>query len=70
MRGSIAGSEEAPASASLPGASMVRTSKIATVEHSRIVRRIGTLAKRERSAVRKAVVGFAGKTRSLVENWT
>jgi mRNA interferase MazF len=46
------------ASAGLPGASMVRTSKIATIEPERIVRRIGTLAKRERGAVRKAVVGF------------
>lgn len=44
--------------ASLPGASMVRVSKIATIEPERILRRIGTLAKRERAAVRKAVVEF------------
>ena len=48
------------AAASLPGASMVRTSKIATIEPERIVRRIGTLAKRERAAVRRAVVGMLG----------
>jgi mRNA interferase MazF len=45
--------------AGLPGASMVRTVKIATVEPERILRRIGSLAKEERAAVRKAVVGFA-----------
>jgi mRNA interferase MazF len=50
------------ASAGLPGASMVRASKIATIEPERILRRIGTLAKRERAAVRKAVVGFVGST--------
>jgi mRNA interferase MazF len=49
------------ASASLPGASMVRASKIATIEPERIVRRIGSLAKGERTAARKAVVGFVGK---------
>lgn len=48
------------ASASLPGASMVRVSKIATVEPERILRRLGSLAKRERAAVRKAVVGMLG----------
>jgi mRNA interferase MazF len=48
-------------SASLPGASMVRVSKIATIEPERILRRIGTLAKRERAAVRKAVIGFLGE---------
>src|SRR5262249_31179816 len=36
-------------SAGLPGASMARTSKIATVEPTRVSRRIGTLAKRERT---------------------
>lgn len=50
------------ASASLPGASMVRASKIATIEPERIGRRIGTLAKAERAAVRKAVMGFLGAT--------
>lgn len=49
------------ASAGLPGASMVRASKIATIEPERIVRRIGALAKRERAAVRKAVMGFVGQ---------
>lgn len=44
--------------ASLPGASMVRAAKIATVEPERILRRIGTLAKAERTAVRKAVTEF------------
>lgn len=47
--------------AGLPGASMVRASKIATIEPERILRRIGTLAKRERAGVRKAVVGFVGE---------
>lgn len=48
------------ASAGLPGASMVRTLKVATIEPARIVRRIGSLAKAERAAVRRAVVGFLG----------
>ena len=47
-------------SASLPGASMVRASKIATIEPGRVVRRIGSLAKGERAAVRKAVAGCLG----------
>ena len=46
------------AAAGLPGASMVRTSKIATIEPNRIVRRIGSLAKSERTAVERAVAGF------------
>jgi mRNA interferase MazF len=46
--------------AALPGASMVRTVKIATVEPERILRRIGMLAETERAAVRKAVVGILG----------
>jgi mRNA interferase MazF len=46
------------ASAGLPGSSMVRALKIATIEPARIVRRIGTLARTERAAVRKAVAGF------------
>ena len=44
--------------AGLPVASMVRTSKIATVEPDRIVRRIGSLRDRHRSAVRKAITAF------------
>jgi mRNA interferase MazF len=46
------------ASAGLPGASMVRTLKIATIEPARVVRRIGALATAEHAAVRKALVGF------------
>jgi mRNA interferase MazF len=46
------------AEAGLPGASMVRASKIATIEPDRILRRIGTLAKGERAAVMRALVGF------------
>ena len=48
------------AGAGLPGASMVRAAKIATIEPERIVRRIGKLARGERAAVRQAVVGFVG----------
>jgi len=48
------------AAANLPGASMIRTSKIATIEPARIVRTIGTLAKGERAAVRKTLLGFVG----------
>jgi mRNA interferase MazF len=47
--------------AGLPGASMVRASKIATIEPDRILRRIGTLAKGERAAVRKALVGMVAE---------
>jgi len=39
------------ASAGLPGASIVRVSKLATIEPSRIVRRIGRLADSERAAI-------------------
>jgi len=46
------------AEAGLPGASMVRASKIATIEPDRILRRLGKLAAEERAAVRKAVLGF------------
>ena len=47
--------------AGLPGASIVRGSKIATVEPSRILRRVGSLAENEKSAVRDAVTGFLAK---------
>ena len=46
------------ARAGLPGASMVRTTKIATVEPSRILRRVGTLAAAQRRQVRKAIESF------------
>lgn len=42
----------------LPGPSIIRTSKLATVEPGRIVRRIGSLAAPERLAVRAAIDGF------------
>jgi mRNA interferase MazF len=45
-------------SAGLPGNSLVRTSKIATIEPARIVRTIGTLAGSERAAVAKALTAF------------
>ena len=44
--------------AGLPGASMVRASKIATVEPSRILRKVGTLGEEERGAVQRAISGF------------
>ena len=44
--------------AGLPGASMVRSLKIATIEPQRVLRRIGSLAGRERAAVRKAIAAF------------
>jgi mRNA interferase MazF len=47
--------------AGLPGASMVRTSKLATIEPGRIVRRIGSLAPGERGAVGKAIAAFLAK---------
>lgn len=47
--------------AGLPGPSMVHTAKIATIEPERIVRRIGKLAKGERTALRKAVAGFVAR---------
>ena len=46
--------------AGLPGASMVRTAKIATVEPERILRRIGRLVRAERTAVKKAMAGWWG----------
>ena len=48
-------------SASLPGASMVRVSKLATIEPGRIVRRIGRLAAGETAAVRKAIMAFLAR---------
>lgn len=48
------------AAAGLPGASMVRTAKIATVEPERVLRKIGSLARAEQAAVKKAVAGFLG----------
>ena len=48
------------ADAGLPGPSMVRTVKIATVEPDRILRRIGRLGRGERTAVKKAVAGWWG----------
>ena len=48
------------AGAGLPGPSMVRTVKIATVEPDRVLRRIGTLARAERTAVKKAMAGWWG----------
>src|SRR5689334_5590165 len=42
-------------SAGLPGASMVRTSKIATVEPARILRRVGVLAKNERNGLANTI---------------
>ncbi len=48
------------AGAGLPGASMVRTVKIATVEPDRILRRIGKLGRAERTAVKKAMAGWWG----------
>jgi mRNA interferase MazF len=49
------------AAASLPGASIVRTSKLATIEPERIQRRIGSLAGRERAAVKRALLAFLAK---------
>jgi mRNA interferase MazF len=46
--------------AGLPGPSMVRTTKIATVEPERILKRIGTLGRSEQAAVRKAISGWWG----------
>lgn len=45
-------------SAGLPGRSIIRASKLATVEPGRVLRRIGTLAVGERRIVREAVEGF------------
>ena len=46
------------AEAGLPGPSMVRTSKLATIEPERIVRAAGRLAASERDAVRIAIMDF------------
>jgi mRNA interferase MazF len=48
-------------SASLPGPSMVRTSKIATIEPARVLRTIGKLAPRERGSIAKTLAGFLAK---------
>ncbi len=48
------------AGAGLPGPSMVRTVKIATVEPEHILRRIGKLGRAERTAVKKAMAGWWG----------
>jgi mRNA interferase MazF len=47
--------------AGLPGASLVRAAKLATIEPDRIVRRIGRLADTEQAAVRKALASFLAK---------
>ena len=44
--------------AGLPGASIVRTLKVATVEPERILRKIGRLADREHVAVKRALASF------------
>ena len=49
------------ARAGLPGASMVRTTKIATVGPSRILRRVGTLAAGQRRQVRKVIETFLAR---------
>lgn len=46
--------------AGLPGASTVRTTKIATVEPTRILRVAGSLARPERAAAKRALEGFFG----------
>ncbi len=47
--------------AGLPGPSMVRASKLATVEPERIIRTIGSLPETERAAVRREIAGFLAK---------
>jgi mRNA interferase MazF len=44
--------------ASLPGPSMVRTSKIATIEPARVLRIVGRLAPAERGRVAEAIATF------------
>jgi mRNA interferase MazF len=44
--------------AGLPGASMVRVSKLATIEPARILRSVGSLATGERARVGKTIAGF------------
>lgn len=46
------------ASASLPGPSMVRSSKIATIEPARVLRIVGKLAPAERGSIAEAVAAF------------
>ena len=46
------------AAASLPGPSMIRTSKIATIEPARVLRVIGSLAATERDAVARNIADF------------
>jgi mRNA interferase MazF len=47
--------------ASLPGASMVRASKLAAIEPERVLRSIGRLARGDRAAVRTALEGFLAR---------
>ena len=47
--------------AGLPSASTVRTSKVATIEPGRILRRIGSLAEDERLAVKQAIAAFSAQ---------
>jgi mRNA interferase MazF len=44
--------------AGLPGVSMARTSKVATVEPARVLRRIGAIAKPERTGLAQSIRGF------------
>jgi mRNA interferase MazF len=48
-------------SASLPGPSMVRTSKIATIEPARVLRIVGRLAPRERGNIARTLATFLAK---------
>ena len=47
--------------ASLPGPSMIRTSKIATIEPSRVLRIVGQLAKSERAGVSRLIAAFLAR---------
>ena len=47
--------------ASLPGPSMIRTSKLATIEPSRVLRIVGRLADPERTRVAKSIAEFLAK---------
>lgn len=49
------------AAAGLPGASMVRTSKLTTVEPERILRKIGALSVLQREEVRASIAGFLAR---------
>jgi mRNA interferase MazF len=49
------------ATASLPGPSMVRTSKIATIEPSRVLRIVGRLAQPERARIEESISGFLAR---------